>query len=138
MPPLCRARRHGPDCPQLEACRASRNPQLAAIVTIALETGLRRSELLGLTWDRVDLSRWCDSAGGNKVRQAARSPDAAGGPRCSRCSGPTGRVWRQRRIRTAVDDAGRSLQVLKELLSHADIKTALIYARPPEPSSSAE
>lgn len=57
MPPLCRARRHGPDCPQLEACRASRNPQLAAIVTIALETGLRRSELLGLTWDRVDLSR---------------------------------------------------------------------------------
>src|SRR5262249_41834738 len=39
----------------LEACRASRNPHLAAIVTVALETGLRRSELLGLTWDRVDL-----------------------------------------------------------------------------------
>ena len=41
----------------LAACRASRNPQLFNIVTVALETGLRLSELLGLTWDRVDLSR---------------------------------------------------------------------------------
>src|SRR5439155_3971859 len=41
----------------LDACRASRNPWLAGIVTVALETGLRRGELLGLTWDRVDLSR---------------------------------------------------------------------------------
>src|SRR5260370_26166436 len=41
----------------LVACAKSRNPSLAKIVTVALETGLRKSELLGLTWDRVDLSR---------------------------------------------------------------------------------
>src|SRR5205823_14382062 len=41
----------------LEACRGSRNSELPAVVTIALESGLRRSELPGLTWDRVDLSR---------------------------------------------------------------------------------
>ena len=31
--------------------------QLAAIVTVAMETGLRRGELLDLTWDRVDMTR---------------------------------------------------------------------------------
>ena len=41
----------------LEACRKSKNRELVAVVTVALETGLRRGELLGLTWDRVDLSR---------------------------------------------------------------------------------
>jgi integrase len=41
----------------LEACRASALPYLADLVTLALETGMRRSEVEGLTWDRVDLSR---------------------------------------------------------------------------------
>jgi integrase len=41
----------------LEACRASHTRHLADVVTVALETGMRKSELLGLTWDRVDLSR---------------------------------------------------------------------------------
>src|SRR5262249_61707366 len=41
----------------MAACRASRNPYLAELVTVAMETGLRRGELLGLTWDRIDLSR---------------------------------------------------------------------------------
>jgi site-specific recombinase XerD len=65
----------------------------------------------------------------------------------------TGRVWRQRRIRTAFENAveaaklddfhfhdarhhfaswfmmrGGGLQALKELLGHADIKTTLIYS----------
>ena len=47
----------GEEARLLDACRASRNPWLAGIVAVGLETGLRRGELLGLTWDRVDLSR---------------------------------------------------------------------------------
>ena len=40
----------------LAACRASRNPHLAAIVTIAINTGMRKSEVLGLEWERVDVA----------------------------------------------------------------------------------
>lgn len=40
----------------LTACRASRNPYLAAIVTIAINTGMRKSEILGLEWERVDIA----------------------------------------------------------------------------------
>lgn len=41
----------------LAACRASKNPYLFAIVTIALHAGMRQGEILGLTWDRVDFAR---------------------------------------------------------------------------------
>lgn len=41
----------------LAACRRSRNRWLAPLVTVALETGLRHGELLGLTWEQIDLSR---------------------------------------------------------------------------------
>jgi integrase len=41
----------------LGACRASRNADLADLVELALFTGMRQGELLGLTWDRVDRSR---------------------------------------------------------------------------------
>jgi integrase len=40
----------------LEACGKSRNPYLSAIVTLALNTGMRKGEILGLEWERVDLS----------------------------------------------------------------------------------
>jgi integrase len=40
----------------LVTCRRSRNPYLAAIVTIAVNTGMRKAEILGLTWERLDLS----------------------------------------------------------------------------------
>lgn len=41
----------------LAACAKSANKQLHAIVTVAMETGLRQGELLDLTWDRVDMTR---------------------------------------------------------------------------------
>jgi integrase len=39
------------------ACQASSNPWLYPIVVVALESGMRRSELLRLTWEQIDLSR---------------------------------------------------------------------------------
>jgi integrase len=41
----------------LEECHASRNPYLHTIVVLALATGARRGELLGLQWPDVDLKR---------------------------------------------------------------------------------
>jgi integrase len=41
----------------LVAARASRNPDLADLIELSLFTGLRQSEALELTWDRVDRSR---------------------------------------------------------------------------------
>src|SRR5262249_7422672 len=41
----------------LEACQASRNPHLYTITVLALSTGARRGELLGLRWPDVDLKR---------------------------------------------------------------------------------
>lgn len=42
----------------LAACRAM-NPELATIVTIAIETAMRQGEIMGLTWDKIDLSQRC-------------------------------------------------------------------------------
>ncbi len=41
----------------LAECAKSQNPHLLDIVIVALETGMRQAEIMGLTWDRVDLSR---------------------------------------------------------------------------------
>jgi integrase len=41
----------------LRECAASGNPDLYAIVVLALATGMRRGELLGLEWPQVDLTR---------------------------------------------------------------------------------
>jgi integrase len=41
----------------LDACALSQNPYLLTIVTVALYTGARRGEILGLTWERVDVAR---------------------------------------------------------------------------------
>jgi integrase len=40
----------------MAACTVSKNPHLAAIVTMAINTGMRKAEILGLEWARVDLA----------------------------------------------------------------------------------
>jgi integrase len=39
----------------LDACRKV-NPELAAIVTVAIETAMRQGEILGMTWDNVTIT----------------------------------------------------------------------------------
>ena len=41
----------------LSACRKARNTWLVHFVAIAIETGMRRSELLGLEWPNVNIER---------------------------------------------------------------------------------
>ena len=41
----------------LEACRGAQTPWLVPAVVLALETAMRRGELLALRWENVDLSR---------------------------------------------------------------------------------
>ncbi|MCX7166647.1 MAG: site-specific integrase [Rhodocyclales bacterium] len=41
----------------LDACQTSFNPVLYPVVVIALATGARSSEIMNLTWDRIDLER---------------------------------------------------------------------------------
>jgi integrase len=41
----------------LEACKNSRSPNLYPLVVLTLSTGMRRGEVLKLTWEQVDLSK---------------------------------------------------------------------------------
>ena len=41
----------------LKACHESRNAYLYPVVVLALSTGMRQGEIMGLTWDNVDLNR---------------------------------------------------------------------------------
>ncbi len=41
----------------LEECKNSRNPHLFPIVVIAISTGMRKGEILSLTWENIDLER---------------------------------------------------------------------------------
>ena len=94
----------------LDASRESRNKLLLAIVVVDLHTGLRKGELLGLTWEQVDFARNVIALGRrtksgkgrdvpiNQAVYDARAPlrKAAGG------QDVTGRVWGEiRKIDTA-------------------------------------
>lgn len=41
----------------LKACKESANPYLYPVVVLALSTGMRQGEIMGLTWDVVDLAK---------------------------------------------------------------------------------
>ncbi len=137
----------------LAACARSRNPYLAKIVTVALETGLRRGELLDLTWDRVDLSRGVIRLELTKSGRRREVPmrqvvyDILAGLPGAR----EGRVWPDADIRTAWDNAviqaklddfhfhdarlpswfvmrSGSIPALKEILGHATLGMTMRYA----------
>ena len=139
----------------LAACRASRNVDLGAIVIMALETGLRKAELLGLTWERLDLSRGVIRLELTKSGKRREVPmrQVVYDLLSERPAPRQGRVWRQRKVRTAFERAvavarledfvfhdcrhhfaswfvmrGGSLRALQEILGHADLKMTMRYA----------
>jgi integrase len=145
----------------LDSCGRSKNRELKSIVTIALETGLRRAEILGLTWDRVDLSRGVVRLEITKSGKRREVPmrQVVYDTLIAVLGQRAGQVFRTRSIRNAFDYAteaaglgdfhfhdtrhhfaswfmmrGGSLQEFKEILGHADITMTLRYAptsRPP-------
>jgi integrase len=61
----------------LEACDSNRDPRLAPLVRLALLTGMRQGELLGLRWRDLDLDRQLASL--SRAKAGAR-PVALSGP----------------------------------------------------------
>jgi integrase len=140
----------------LAACKASSHPALFALVTVALESGLRKGELLGLTWDRVNVSRGVlrlEVTKSDKRREVPMRQKVY--DILSALPKPhDGRVFPTSSIRTAFETAvkqaklnapfrfhdlrhtfaswfvmrGGSLQALSEILGHADLKMTLRYA----------
>jgi integrase len=139
----------------LAACAKSQNKYLTKMVTVALETGLRKGELLGLAWDRVDLSRGVirlevTKSGKRRevpMRQAVYNV-LAGLPRPRE-----GRVWPKGNIRRAFENAvdaakiedfhfhdarhhfaswyvmrGGSLPALQQILGHATLAMTMRYS----------
>ena len=139
----------------LAACLKSKNRELHPAVVIAINTGLRRAELFGLTWERVDLSRGVlrleltKSARRREVPLNEDSYDAL----VSLEPKATGRVFQTRSIRTAFENAVEtakledvtfhtlrhtfaswammrdvSLKELQELLGHSSLAMTMRYA----------
>jgi integrase len=139
----------------LDACAKSKNKELRAAVIVALNTGLRRGELLGLAWERVDLSRGVirlELTKSGRRREVPMNDDSYRalvglGPRAE------GRVFKTRYIQTAYNNAvaaaklddvnfhtlrhtfaswavmrGVTLKELQELLGHASLAMTMRYA----------
>jgi len=139
----------------LAACQKSKNPELYAAVVIAVNTGLRRAELLGLTWDRVDRSRGVIRLELTKSGRRREVPLNDDSDAALSSLGPkdNGRVFRAGSIRTCYENAviaaklddvtfhtlrhtfaswsvqrGVSLSELKELMGHRSITMTMKYA----------
>jgi integrase len=139
----------------LSACLKSRNAELHAAVVIAINTGLRRGELLGLTWERIDLSRGAIRLEITKSGKRREVPlnDESYAALVSLQPKPAGRAFRTHNIRTAYQNAveaaklddvtfhtlrhtfaswammrGVSLKELQELLGHATLAMTMRYA----------
>ena len=100
--------------------RASRTKHLHDVVVVALETGLRKAEVLGLEWNRIDLSRGVIRLEKTKSGKRREVPmrqrvyevlAARGGER-------KGRVWPVGNIRSAFEAAVETAQLDKEFTFH--------------------
>jgi len=133
-----------------------RSPHLHAIVTVALNTGLRLGEVLGLTWGRVDFSRGVillEQTKNGRRREVPmnRAVDDVLSPLARAHAG--GRVFGPRSVRRAFESAceraklinfhfhdlrhtfaswlvmrGRPLKEVQELLGHQTITMTMRYA----------
>jgi integrase len=106
----------------LTACeaKASKSPYLLPVVVVALHTGMRKGEILGLTWERVDFSRGVLQLEQTKSGRRREVPmnravyDALDGLPGPKAEGfvfrkRDGRAWGN--IRTAFEDACREAKV---------------------------
>jgi len=148
----------------IAACRASRNRYLLPVVTIALHTGMRKGEILGLEWERIDLSTARITLPRTKngkprgvpIGRAVYEALIALEPDADRRRGrlfPDRNDRRGSQVRTAFDVAlkragiagfrfhdlrhtaashlvmrGATLQDVKEILGHSDLRMTLRYA----------
>jgi integrase len=140
----------------LAACAKSQNKRLAAIVTVAMETGLRRGELLGLTWDRVDMTRGVLRLEVTKSGRRREVPmrQVVYNALAALPGAHEGRVWRVGSIRTAFENAvteakldspfhfhdlrhhfatgyvmrGGALPALQQILGHATLAMTMRYS----------
>jgi len=58
----------------LEACKQSKNPDLYLAVLLALTTGGRQSETMGLCWTQIDFKRRCATLGDTKNGESRALP----------------------------------------------------------------
>jgi integrase len=148
----------------LEASRESRNRYLAPVVVLAVHTGMRKGEILGLEWERVDLSSaritlYETKSGkprGVPINRAVYDTLIGLEPDADRRRGrlfPAGNDRRGSQVRTAFEAAlaragiagfrfhdlrhtaashlvmrGASLQEVKEILGHSDLRMTLRYS----------
>jgi integrase len=139
----------------LGAAAKSRNKELRAAVVVALNTGLRLGELIGLTWERVDLSRGVIRLEMTKNGRRREVPmnDASYGALVGLRPKGSGRVFKTRYIKTAYNNAveaaqlddvtfhtlrhtfaswavmrGVTLKELQELLGHSSLAMTMRYA----------
>jgi integrase len=139
----------------LDAAAKSRNKELRQAVILALNTGLRLGELLGLTWERVDLSLGVIRLELTKNGRRREIPmnDATYGAFVGLGPKASGRVFKTRYIKTAYNNAveavqlddvtfhtlrhtfaswavmrGVTLKELQELLGHSSLAMTMRYA----------
>jgi integrase len=97
----------------LDACRKSRNGELRAAVIVAINTGLQRSELLDLTWERADLSRGVIQLETTKSGKRREVPLNAESYEALVSLSPkeSGRVFKKQSVRKAYENAVRNAKL---------------------------